>query len=208
MSKELKYLQAKDKKLGKIITKAGPCMLVRRGEKIASRPRTPFLSLAKSICFQQLHGKAAATIWGRLELLPGSKSGFTPAWVKKASISKLCSAGLSKSKAVAIKDLAEKTLDKTVPSWGVLEKLSDEEIIERLTQVRGVGQWTVEMLLIFSMARPDVLPLNDYGIKNGFSKVYKNGEFPTSKELAEFGERWSPYRSYAAWYLWRATEVL
>lgn len=206
MSKEIRHLHAKDKKLSKIITQVGPCELARRGEK-PSRPRTPFISLAKSICFQQLHGKAAATIWGRLVMLPGKKSGFTPVWVEKATIAKLCSAGLSKSKAAAIKDLAEKTKNKIVPSWAVLEKLSDEEIIARLTQVRGIGQWTVEMLLIFSMARPDILPLNDYGVKNGFSKVYKKGELPTSKELGEFGKRWSPYRSYAAWYLWRATEL-
>ncbi len=207
MSKELRHLHAKDKKLGKIIKQVGPCQLVRRGEKV-NRPKSPFLSLAKSICYQQLHGKAAATIWKRVLELPGSKAGFTPAWVKKATIKKLCSAGLSKSKAAAMKDLAEKTLSKTVPSsWKVLDKLTDEEIILRLTEVKGIGQWTVEMLLIFSMGRPDVLPANDYGVKNGFTKVYKKSEFPTSKELLEFGKRWSPYRSYAAWYLWRATEL-
>ena len=202
----IKHLQSKDKKLGKIISKVGACQLARREEK-SNRPKTPFLSLAKSICYQQLHGKAAATIWGRLVKLPGAKSGFTPAWVEKTSVAVLCSAGLSNSKAIAIKDLSEKTKSKIVPSWAVLEKLTDDEIVKRLTQVRGIGPWTVEMLLIFSMGRPDVLPLNDYGIKNGFSKVYKKGEFPTSKELAEYGKRWSPYRSYASWYLWRATEL-
>jgi 3-methyladenine DNA glycosylase/8-oxoguanine DNA glycosylase len=207
MKKALDHLRLKDKKLGKIITQVGPCKIARRGDKNASRPKSPFLSLAKSICYQQLHGKAAETIWQRTLALPKAPNKFSPEWVKKTSIEKLRTAGLSNAKAIAMKDLAEKTLDKTIPTWKGLEKLSDGEIIERLTQVKGIGQWTVEMLLIFSMGRPDVLPVNDYGVRNGFSKVYTKGVFPTPKELAKFGERWQPYRSFAAWYLWRATEL-
>jgi len=208
MSKELRHLKKIDKKLAIVIAQVGPCELVRRGDSKPNKPQTPFHSLAKSICYQQLHGKAAATIWKRVCELPlTEKKRFGPTWVLTADIKKLRSVGLSGAKAVAMKDLAEKTKAKIVPSWSVLETLSDEEIITRLTTVRGIGQWTVEMMLIFSMGRPDVLPVNDYGVKNGFSKSHNKGVFPTAKELAKYGERWMPYRSYASWYLWRATEL-
>lgn len=115
--------------------------------------------------------------------------------------------GFSKNKSVAIKDLAAKTLDGTVPSSGELHALDEEAIIERLTQVRGVGRWTVEMMLIFQLGRLDVLPVDDFGVRKGFSKLYRKRELITPKALRELGERWQPYRSVASWYLWRALDV-
>jgi DNA-3-methyladenine glycosylase II len=131
-----------------------------------------------------------------------------PADVAAMPEEKLRSAGLSRAKTAAIKDLAEKALDGTVPaSARALEKLSDAEIVERLTAVRGIGPWTVEMLLIFRLARPDVLPATDYGVRKGFAQVRGLKDLPSPKELLAFGERWRPYRTVASWYLWRVLDL-
>jgi DNA-3-methyladenine glycosylase II len=108
---------------------------------------------------------------------------------------------------LAVKDLAAKTLDGTVPTLTKLQKMEDHEIIERLTTVRGIGTWTVEMLLMFRLGRPDVLPVSDYGVRQGFMHVYRKKELPTPKELLAHGERWRPYRSVASWYMWRAVDL-
>ncbi len=114
-------------------------------------------------------------------------------------------AGLSRAKALALRDLAQKTLDGTVPTARAIARLSDEEIIERLIEVRGIGRWTVEMLLIFRLGRPDVLPVHDYGVRKGYAAWFRR-PLPAPKQLAAYGERWRPYRSIASWYLWRAAE--
>jgi DNA-3-methyladenine glycosylase II len=119
----------------------------------------------------------------------------------------LRSVGLSFAKIAGIKDLARKTLDGVVPAYEILHTLDDEDIIERLTQVRGIGRWTVEMLLMFRLGRPDVLPIDDFGVRNGFRLAYGLRGLPTPKALKEFGTRWAPYRSVAAWYLWRAVDL-
>src|SRR6185437_6935633 len=111
------------------------------------------------------------------------------------------------AKVLALKDLSEKAHLGQIPSLTQLRDMSDEEIIARLTTIRGIGRWTVEMLLIFRLGRPDVLPVNDYGVRKGFARTFNNSELPTPKELAEYGERWRPYRSIASWYLWRALEL-
>lgn len=166
----------------------------------------PFESLARNIIYQQLHGNAAAAIHQRVLNLYGKRR-LRPQDVIDTPEETLRGAGLSTAKTVAIKDLAAKTLDGTVPTLARLRRMEDEEIIERLTAVRGIGRWTVEMLLIFRLGRPDVLPVGDFAVRKGFALVYGLKEQPRPKELEKSGERWRPYRSVASWYLWRASEL-
>ncbi|HEX6958183.1 MAG TPA: DNA-3-methyladenine glycosylase 2 family protein [Ferrovibrio sp.] len=182
-----------------LIRKAGPFTLVPR------RPAAPFPALLRSIVYQQLSGKAAATIHRRvLELFPG-RGHPSPAQFLTVDDTALRAAGLSNNKSRAVRDLAERVLDGTVPSLRRLRGMDDEEIIARLTAVRGVGRWTVEMLLIFALGRPDILPLNDLGVHRGFCRVY--GGEPDAAVLAARGEVWRPFRSVASWYLWRAADL-
>src|SRR3984893_4194252 len=167
----------------------------------------PFDALAESIAYQQLNGKAAATIWGRVRALYPKGRKLDPKLVLTTPDEKLRAAGLSGSKVAAIKDLAAKTLDGTVPSARALGKMTDEQIIERLTAVRGIGRWTVEMLLLFDLGRPDVWPVQDYGVQKGFAKTFGRRKLPTPKQLLKLGEKWKPYRSAAAWYFWRALDA-
>jgi DNA-3-methyladenine glycosylase II len=167
----------------------------------------PFDALAESIAYQQLSGKAAATIWGRVRALYGKRKWLDPAAVLKTPDEKLRAAGLSGSKVAALKDLAAKTIDGTVPKRRELVRMSDEEIIERLTKVRGIGRWTVEMLLLFDLGRLDVWPVADYGVQKGFAKTFGKRKLPTLKQFAKLGEKWRPYRSVAAWYFWRALDA-
>ena len=166
----------------------------------------PFNALAESIAYQQLSGKAAATIWKRVCALYPGKKYFDPKLVLVTPDEKLRGAGLSRSKVAALKDLAAKTVDGTVPSARQLAKMADEEIIARLVAVRGIGRWTVEMLLLFDLGRPDIWPVHDYGVQKGFAKVFGKRKLPTPKQLLKLGEKWRPYRSLAAWYFWRALD--
>ncbi len=167
----------------------------------------PFDALAESIAYQQLSGKAAATIFGRVRALYPKTKWLDPAKILATPDDALRSAGLSRAKTAAIKDLAAKTIDGTVPSGHALLRMSDDEIIARLTQVRGIGRWTVEMLLLFDLGRPDVWPVDDYGVRKGFAKTFGRRKLPTPKQLIKSGEKWRPYRSVAAWYFWRALEA-
>jgi len=167
----------------------------------------PFDALAESIAYQQLSGKAAATIFGRVRGLYPKTKWLDPAKILATPDDALRSAGLSRAKTAAIKDLAAKTIDGTVPSGHALLRMSDDEIIARLTQVRGIGRWTVEMLLLFDLGRPDVWPVDDYGVRKGFAKTFGRRKLPTSKQLIKSGEKWRPYRSVAAWYFWRALDA-
>src|SRR6266704_200169 len=167
----------------------------------------PFDALAESIAYQQLSGKAAATIWGRVRALYPKKKYLDPNLVLATPDRKLRAAGLSRSKVAAIKDLASKTIDGTVPSARALAKMSDEEIIDRLITVRGIGRWTAEMLLLFDLGRPDVWPVDDYGVRKGFAKTFGKRKLPKPKQLMKLGEKWRPHRSVAAWYLWRALDI-
>jgi DNA-3-methyladenine glycosylase II len=197
----LEHLSRSDKTLARLIKKVGPCTM-----KLHTR-RTPFVALVTAVTHQQLNGTAAQTILKRfLSLYPGKRFP-SPEDVLLTPDDRLRTAGLSRAKVAAIKDIAAKTVDGIVPGSRDIAKLSNEEIIERLTSVRGVGQWTVEMLLMFTLGRLDVLPATDYGVRKGFAVTFGWKELPTPKELLEYGERWSPHRSTAAWYMWRALEL-
>jgi 3-methyladenine DNA glycosylase/8-oxoguanine DNA glycosylase len=168
--------------------------------------KSPFLALAESIAYQQLNGKAAATIYGRFHALYPGK-GPTPERVLETTEEAMRGAGLSRAKTLAIRDLAAKTIDGTVPTAARLRALGDEEIVERLTSIRGIGRWTAEMLLMFRLGRPDVLPATDYGVRKGFALTYRKRSLPSPSKLLSHGERWRPYRSVASWYLWRAVDL-
>src|ERR1035437_5863401 len=207
------HLSKVDRELARIIAKAGPYGLQ------PERTQSIFEALLESIIYQQLNGKVAATITGRVKALfpenthslrtrRGLVAGFpTPEQVLAATPELLRSAGLSQAKMLAIRDLAAKTLDGTVPSARAAHRMSDDELVERLVQVRGIGRWTVEMLLIFRLGRPDVLAVDDYGIRKGFAKMHRMAELPKPKELLAYGERLRPHRSVASWYMWRAAEM-
>src|SRR5438876_1264521 len=167
----------------------------------------PFDALAESIAYQQLSGKAAATIWGRVRALYPRRKYLDPKLVLETLDERFRAAGLSRSKIAALKDLAAKTLDGTVPSARALARMTDEEIVTRLITVRGIGRWTVEMLLLFDLARPDIWPVHYYGLLKGFAKTFGRRKLPTPKQLLKFGEKWRPYRSVAAWYFWRALDA-
>ena len=195
-----RYLSEADPTLAKLISVVGPLRMEIRAM------HNPFEALARNIVFQQLNGTAAATIHSRVLALFGGRR-MRPKDVLQASEEALRGAGLSRNKQEALKDLAAKTLDGTVPTLARLRRMSDEEIVERLTRVRGIGRWTVEMLLMFRLGRPDVLPVGDYGVRKGFSLAYRTGAMPTPKELTSYGERWRPYRTVASWYMWRAVDL-
>jgi DNA-3-methyladenine glycosylase II len=184
--------------------------LIVRSRRYEIKPAVsvrPFDALAESIAYQQLSGKAAATIFGRVRALYPRRKWLDPEKLLATPDGKLRAAGLSRAKTAALKDLAAKTIDGTVPSGRALIRMSDDEIIARLTTVRGIGRWTVEMLLLFDLGRPDVWPVDDYGVRKGFAKTFGKRKLPTPKQLMKLGENWRPYRSVAAWYFWRALDV-
>ncbi len=194
------HVAGSDPVMAAVIERVGPCRLE------IGRMDSPFQSLFRAIVFQQLNGKAAATIHGRLlALFPGEHP--DPEELLAAPEETLRGAGLSRAKTAAARDLAARTLDGTVPPLDVLRTMDDAAIIERLTAVRGVGPWTVEMLLLFQLGRPDILPVTDYGVRNGFRRAFGLDELPSPALLRSEGERWRPYRSVASWYLWRAVEL-
>ncbi|MFD0892489.1 DNA-3-methyladenine glycosylase 2 family protein [Luteolibacter ambystomatis] len=184
-----------------LIDRVGPCAMEYETK------RTPFQSLVSAVAHQQLHGKAAQTILGRYRnLFPGGRDPG-PKTLANVSDDDLRGVGFSRSKTAALRDLAEKAISGVVPGRKEIETLSDEEIIARLTQVRGIGKWTVEMLLIFTLGRGDVWPVDDYGVRSGYQWAYGLDAMPKPKVLEELGEKFRPHRSHAAWYLWRATEL-
>lgn len=187
--------------MARLIRRVGPCKLR------AARDRTPFQSLVQAVAHQQLTGKAATTILGRLIALHPGRDFPTPEDLLAAPDDRLRGVGFSRAKVASIKDIAAKTLEGVVPETRALTKLADAEIIERLTAIRGVGQWTVEMMLIFKLGRRDVLPVDDYGVRKGFAVTYRRKDLPKPAELFEHGERWRPFRSVASWYLWRALDL-
>jgi DNA-3-methyladenine glycosylase II len=184
----------------RLIRAHGPCELESNSR------RAPFESLARAIAHQQLNGTAANTILKRfIKLFPGRRFP-RPEDLASVDDDAIRGAGFSRAKIAALRDLAAKALDGTVPSSRIITKLADGEIIARLTAVRGIGQWTVEMLLIFQLGRHDVLPVDDFGVRNGFRHAYGLPDMPKPKELLAYGERWRPHRTTAAWYLWRAAD--
>ena len=202
------HLKTHDPKLGTLIDRVGAFTL-----RLDPSP-SPFESLVESILYQQLHGKAAATIHRRVrEFFGGDPS---PKQMIDVPDERLRAAGVSGNKIKALKDLAAKTLDGTVPSHAAILKMPDADIVERLTEVRGIGPWTVEMLLIFRLGRPDVLPATDYGVRKGYaltfmrlpkSRAIEAADLPKPDVLFRHGRKWAPFRSVASWYLWRACDL-
>jgi DNA-3-methyladenine glycosylase II len=189
-----------DPKLEPLIDLHGPCRLE------PDPLQSPFAALARAITYQQLNGKAASTILGRVVALYHPKRFPKPHDILATPDDALRAAGLSRAKTAAMKDLAAKTIDGTVPTLTRLRRLPDAEILERLTAVRGIGPWTVEMLLIFRLGRPDILPASDFGVRKGFARAFRTRGMPTPAQVLRRGERWRPYRSVASWYLWRAAD--
>ena len=207
-AKAIAHLRACDPKLAALVDRAGPFTL-----RLDPTP-SPFESLLESILYQQLHGKAAATIHRRVREYFGGDP--TPQLLLDTPDEPLRGAGVSGNKIKALRDLAARTIDGTVPSHAAILKMSDADIVERLTEVRGIGSWTVEMLLIFRLGRPDVLPVTDYGVRKGFALTFQRlpksrpveaADLPKPDVISRRGQRWAPYRSVASWYLWRACDL-
>jgi len=196
----LKHLSAVDPVMRRLIRQTGSC-------RLKPEPwRSPFQSLVQAVAHQQLHAAAAENILGRFQRLFPRRRFPKPADLAAVTDLQLRACGFSFAKIAALRDIAAKTLDGTIPTSRQIEKLGDEEIIGRLTAARGVGRWTVEMLLIFQLGRRDVLPADDFGVRNGFRIAYKKREMPKPKVLIRFGKRWRPHATTAAWYLWRAAD--
>lgn len=197
------YLSKLDPKLNKLIQEVGP-VTIEINEK-----ESVYEALGVSIIYQQLHAKAASSILNRLKELFGGKKKIFPSMktILMTPLSELQKAGLSQAKALALKDLALKSQNKIIPNRKKAETLSDEELLERLTLVKGIGPWTVHMFLIFTLGRPNVLASGDYGVRTGFAKLYKKKELPTPKEFEKLTSRWSPYSSFACWYMWRVLDL-
>ncbi|HEX8712837.1 MAG TPA: DNA-3-methyladenine glycosylase 2 family protein [Terracidiphilus sp.] len=204
----LAHLRSRDPKLGALIDRVGEFTM-----RLDALP-SPFETLLEAILYQQLHGKAAATIHRRVrEIYSGDPS---PKALLDTPDERLRAAGVSGNKIKAMRDLAARTIDGTVPSHSAILKMSDADIVERLTEVRGIGSWTVEMLLIFRLGRPDVLPVTDYGVRKGYaltflrvprSRPLASNDLPKPDTVFRRGMRWAPYRSVASWYLWRACDL-
>ncbi len=200
LAEALRLLAERDECLKPLIEETLPFQIDVAGA------HSPYEALLESIAYQSISGKAAATIFGRIKALSSTGGIPTPEEMLKLRKPALRKAGLSGAKVLAMKDLAKKTIEGIVPSLEEAQKLSDEELVERLVSVRGIGAWTVEMFLIFRLGRPDVLPIHDLGVKKGWSITYGKRYMPKPKELLAFGERWRPYRTVASWYMWRACQ--
>jgi DNA-3-methyladenine glycosylase II len=196
MRKAINHLKKSDPVLRAIIERVGPCRME------FSAPE--FSSLAEAIVYQQLNGKAAVTIFNRFAALAGEP--LTPEGILKLSDEQLRSVGLSKQKSAYLKDLSAKTADGSL-DFARLPELSDEEVIKHLTQVKGIGEWTAHMFLIFSLRRPNVLPTGDYGVQVAIKKLYKKRKLPKPKDMEKIARPWEPYRSIACWYLWRSLDI-
>jgi O-6-methylguanine DNA methyltransferase len=195
------HLRASDAALARVIDEVGPLNLTLR------KTSSIFTALAEAIVYQQLTGKAAATIFARVSaLFPHRHGGPTAEQILRASDEALRGAGLSRSKLLSLRDLARRAAGGEIPTLAEVHHMTDEAIVERLTEVRGVGRWTVEMLLIFRLGRPNVLPTDDYGVRKGFAMAFKKRELPSRDDVEKRGERWKPYRTAASWYLWRVAE--
>jgi len=197
-----RHLTEADPVLAGVIARVGPGTLAPRHHP------SPFHALVRSIIYQQLHGRAAAMIHARLLAIFGDEKSCTPATLLLTPEIRLRAAGLSAGKLAALRDLSEKTIAGTIPdSLTAAQKLPDAELIERLTEVRGIGEWTVHMLLIFYLGRPDVLPTGDFAIRKAFRLLYHKRREPSPATIQRHARRWQPYRSVASWYLWRSLDT-
>jgi DNA-3-methyladenine glycosylase II len=200
LAEATKHLAERDESLERLIEETVPFQID------VTDAQSPYEVLLESIAYQSISGKAAATIFGRIKALGSDGRPPSPEQMLKLRKPVLRKAGLSGAKVLAMKDLAQKTIDGVVPTYEQALTMSDDELVERLVSVRGIGAWTVEMFLIFRLGRPDVLPIHDLGVKKGWSVTYGKKHMPKPKELLAFGERWRPYRTVASWYMWRAFE--
>jgi DNA-3-methyladenine glycosylase II len=196
MRKAIYHLKKSDPVMSAIIERVGPCRMEFGPPE--------FHSLAEAIVYQQLNGKAAVTIFNRFAALAGEP--LTPEGILKLSDEQLRSVGLSKQKSAYLKDLAEKT-QAGLLDFAKLPDLPDEEVVKHLTQVKGIGVWTAQMFLMFTLKRPDVLPTGDYGVQAAIKKHYRKRKWPQPKEMEKIARPWSPYRSVACWYLWRSLDI-
>jgi methylated-DNA-[protein]-cysteine S-methyltransferase len=196
------HVRASDPILARLIDRIGAFRM-----KLTKTPSV-FGALAEAIVYQQLTGKAAGTIFARVRaLFPYAHEGLTPEQILRVSDEKLRGAGLSRSKVLALRDLARKAADHEIPALADVHDMDDEALVERLTAVRGIGRWTVEMFLMFRLGRPDVLPVDDYGVRKGFAVAFGKRALPSPKDVGKRGARWRPFRTVASWYLWRAVEL-
>lgn len=196
-----RHLLRADPILAAHVRRVGPCLLP------PPRPFDTFEALVAAVTHQQLNGKAAATILQRVKDRLGDGRRVDPARVAAARAPALAACGLSRAKALAVKDLAQRHRSGRLPTTAALRRMADDEIREVLVQVRGVGPWTVDMLLMFQLGRLDVLPVGDFGVRAGYSKLYGHAAPATPAQLVRAAEPWAPYRSVAAWYLWRVHDV-
>jgi DNA-3-methyladenine glycosylase II len=199
-SQAIIHLSAADPKLAVLIAQVGPCTIE------IPHHFSIFYSLASSIVYQQLAGAAAAAILGRVEALFARRR-MTPRKLLDIPEASLRAAGLSQNKLAALRDLAAKCLDGTVPHKRELARMADEAIIDRISQVRGIGRWTVEMMLLFRLGRPNVLPVDDYGVRKGMQRLYKMRELPSKDAMRRRARKWEPWCSIASWYMWRCAEL-
>jgi DNA-3-methyladenine glycosylase II len=195
----LRHLR-RDAVLKRVIRQVGPCAL-------KPARRQPYEALVRAIAHQQVHGRAAEAILGRFMALCPEPGFPTPESVLALTPEAMRGAGLSANKVLAIRDIAEKAALGVIPGRAAARRLSDDVLIERLVALRGVGRWTVEMLLIFTLGRADILPVDDFGVREGYRVAAGLPEQPKPKALAEIGEAWAPFRTTAAWYLWRAADL-
>jgi DNA-3-methyladenine glycosylase II len=201
MSDEAVRHLSRDPAFAALIARVGPPLLA------PERGRSPYEALLRAIAHQQLHGRAAEAILGRFVALFPETTFPGPEQVLATETAVLRSCGFSLGKIASIREICERALDGTVPTRRGAARLSDAALIQRLTTIRGVGRWTVEMLLIFTLGRPDVLPVDDYGVRDGYRLLHGLPAQPKPRELAAIGEAWAPFRSLAAWYLWRASDA-
>jgi DNA-3-methyladenine glycosylase II len=201
MSEALRHLRRVDPVMAQLIRRAGPYAVK------PERGAGPYEALVEAVAHQQLTGKAARTILGRFYALYGTDCCPEPARLVETPDAALRGCGFSRAKAAALKDIAARSLDGSIPARSALARMKDEAIIGRLVEARGVGRWTVEMFLMFTLGRPDVLPVDDYGVRLGYKIAYGKRTLPKPKTLARIGEQWAPYRTTASWYLWRAVDM-
>ena len=201
-AKAVAHLKAADPRLATIIDMVGPFRMELK------HSRSLFGALAEAIVYQQLSNKAAATIYGRVEALyPDAPDGFTPCHILKTPDEALRGCGLSRAKVLAVQDLARRVEEGELPTLDVARDIPDAELVERLVKVRGIGRWSAEMFLMFRLGRPDVLPVDDYSLRNAYAKAFAKRVLPSPNELEKAGRRWRPYRTVASWYLWRALDL-
>ena len=198
----LTHLAASSVRMQRMLERVGPFHM-----QVRATPSV-FAALAEAVVYQQLHGKAAATIFDRVcKLYPRSSKTITAQGLMRIDDESLRGAGLSRNKLLALRDLAQKSIAREIPTIAQVAKLDNDTVIQQLTAVRGVGRWTVEMLLMFRLGRPDILPVDDFGIRKGYALTFGKKEMPAPRELARYGERWAPYRTVASWYLWQRANL-